>query len=502
MLDLTQYASPLVAAILILSLSLLIPRLRKRHLPYPPGPSRLPIIGNLLDMPSDQAWLTYQKWSDDFGSDIIHVDVMGSHMIVLNSAKGTGELLDKRSSIYSDRPRMTALDLVGFTEFHHGVYPYGDRWRRMRHVFLSNFHPTTFRSSETRAAGRLLRNLLFTPENFAEHLKHMTGQVVLSIAYGIDARSEHDPYLIAAEKMADAVDLGSTLEARLLDMIPWLIYLPSWFPGLSTKRKARKIRSSILNTLETPYAVVKAAVASGTAGTSVAAKMISQLDVNSTQEEIWNSKAIPGLLHLVGADTTVSALHTFILAMTLYSEVQRKGQAEIDSVTGGSRIPDFSDQEALPYVSAILKELLRWHPVGPLGVPHRVMQDDVYEGYFIPAGSIIIPNVWAILRDPVAFPEPDRFYPERWLSPDAPTFPDHVWGYGRRVCQGRSMAQDVIWVGITSILATFNITAVEGKPPKGAYTSDMISSPEPFVTHITPRSDAAADLIHLTAKTT
>ncbi|KAI0295308.1 cytochrome P450 [Multifurca ochricompacta] len=502
MLGLTQYAFPLVSAVLILTLSLLIPRLRKRHLPYPPGPSRLPIIGNLLNMPSDQPWFTYKKWSDDFGSDIVHVDVMGSHMIVLNSAKGTRELLDKRSSIYSDRPQMAAFNLLGLTEFNHGVFPYGDRWRRMRHIFLSNHHPTSYRSLETRAARRLLRNLLSTPENFVEHLKHMTGQIVLSIGYGIDARPERDPYLTAAKEVVDAIDLASTLEARLLDMIPWLIYLPSWFPGLSIKRKARKSRSFILNTLETPYAVVKAAVASGTASTSIAANMISQLDENSTQEEIWNSKAVPGLLHLVTADTTVSAFHTFTLAMTLYPEAQRKAQAEIDSVTGGSRLPEFSDQDALPYVSAILKEVLRWHPVGPLGVPHRVMQDDVYEGYFIPAGSIIMANVWAILHDPVTFPEPDRFYPERWLSPDAPAFPDHVFGYGRRVCQGRVMAREVVWVGIASVLATFNIAAVDGKVPKETYTSDMISFPEPFVAHITPRSDAAADLISLTAPET
>ncbi|KAI0295335.1 cytochrome P450 [Multifurca ochricompacta] len=185
--------------------------------------------------------------------------------------------------------------------------------------------------------------------------------------------------------------------------------------------------------------------------------------------------------------------------MTLYPEAQRKAQAEIDSVTGGSRLPDFSDRDALPYVGAILKEILRWHPVGPLGVPHRVMRDDVYEGYFIPAGSTIMANVWAILHDPVAFPGPDRFYPERWLSPGAPAFPDHVFGYGRRVCQGRVMAQDFIWAGIASVLATFDITVMKDHPPKEVYTSDIISFPEPFVAHISPRSDAAAALIHMTA---
>ncbi|KAI0295336.1 cytochrome P450 [Multifurca ochricompacta] len=251
MLDLIQYTStsPIVATTLILSLAFLIPLLRKRHLPYPPGPRRLPVIGNLLNMPSDQAWFTYKRWSDDFGSDVVHADTMGSHIIILNSAKAAGELLGRRSLIYSDS--------LGVMEFNYGFFPYGDRWRRMRHIFFAHVHPVAYRSLEIRAAGRLLRNLF----------------KFLSIAYGIDARPERDPYLIAAEKVVDGLALASTLEGRLLDMIPWRNHLyTELVPGFSVKREARKIRPFLLDTLETPYAEVKAAVAAGTANDSVAAR--------------------------------------------------------------------------------------------------------------------------------------------------------------------------------------------------------------------------------------
>jgi hypothetical protein len=113
---------------------------------------------------------------------------------------------------------------------------------------------------------------------------------------------------------------------------------------------------------------------------------------------------------------TVSAVLTFIVAMILYPDVQRKAQAEIDQIVGNSRLPDFSDEGALPYVQAVLKEVLRWHPVTPLGlfykcrwqslvtdyvtgVPHRVTESDVYDGYYIPAGSTIIPNAWCVVRE-------------------------------------------------------------------------------------------------------
>jgi len=100
--------------------------------------------------------------------------------------------------------------------------------------------------------------------------------------------------------------------------------------------------------------------------------------------------------------------------MVLYPEVQRKAQAEIDRVIGSTRLPVYSDEDTLPFLQAVLKEVLRWHPVTPLsmclsscpvaqhgphklaGLSHRVTQSDVYEGHFIPAGSTVIPNVWYV----------------------------------------------------------------------------------------------------------
>ena len=91
---------------------------------------------------------------------------------------------------------------------------------------------------------------------------------------------------------------------------------------------------------------------------------------------------------------TNAAMQAFFLAMALYPEVQKKAQEELDAVVGSGRLPDFSDRPSLPYISAIVKELLRWHIVTPMAVPHRVVADDEYKGYFIPAGSIVVGNTW------------------------------------------------------------------------------------------------------------
>jgi cytochrome P450 len=84
----------------------------------------------------------------------------------------------------------------------------------------------------------------------------------------------------------------------------------------------------------------------------------------------------------------VFVLHTFILAMVCYPEVQRKAQAELDRVIGAHHLPDFGDRESLPYIDLVVKEAFRWHPVLPMGVAHTVTQDDIYGEFFSTQGVL------------------------------------------------------------------------------------------------------------------
>jgi cytochrome P450 len=79
------------------------------------------------------------------------------------------------------------------------------------------------------------------------------------------------------------------------------------------------------------------------------------------------------------------------------------------------------------------------------------------------------------MHDPVIFPEPERFYPERWLSPDAPTYPNPAFGFGARRCPGRLFTHASMWSMIVGILATFDITRTEDGPPEEIYLSGFTS---------------------------
>ena len=117
-----SFTSSQLFAVSLLSFTLYVVLRRKRRDPYPPGPKSLPLIGNLRYVPFKYQWLTYERWGREMGeyilifieaygsfsflysgSDIVHAEFFGIHLVVLNSEKAANDLLDKRSSIYSDR---------------------------------------------------------------------------------------------------------------------------------------------------------------------------------------------------------------------------------------------------------------------------------------------------------------------------------------------------------------------------------------------------------------
>jgi hypothetical protein len=144
------------------------------------------------------------------------------------------------------------------------------------------------------------------------------------------------------------------------------------------------------------------------------------------------------------------------LAMLVYPETQARAQAELDAVVGRERLPTFADYPFLPYIRAMMKEALRWKPVTPLGGPHRCTEDDWYKGMFIPKGTICLPNVWYMNRDPEIYGE--NAEPARHLDANGDIAPDvkeeghATYGFGRRLCVGRYVANDSLFINIAILL--------------------------------------------------
>ncbi|KAJ7483548.1 cytochrome P450 [Mycena latifolia] len=491
----------------------------RSRLPLPPGPKKLPLVGNLFDMPAERQWETYHKWSKQFNSDIIQLDVGGTSIVVLSSLEAVRDLFDKRSALYSDRPRLPMLvELMGW-DWAIGFMKYGTphqrAHRKMFHEAFSMGAAKQFQLQERLAAHALLRRILKDPKDVMQHFRHMAGALIMDVTYGIDVNSSPQ-YLDLAEEAMYGLSIASLPGRFLVDTFPVLKYVPSWVPGADFQRKAKQWRTATRKLLESPFAQTKREFVLGIAPHSFTSLSLAALDDTKDAEKLEYEalvKATAANMYAAGADTTVAALGTFILAMLANPDAQAKAQAELDSVIGPGHLPDFTDEPALPYLSAVVKEVLRWQNVTPIALPHYLTVDDEYRGYRIPAGSLVIGNGWFCLKScsnspQEIYPDPHTFKPERFLrdgklnpavrDPDTAAF-----GFGRRICPGRHMVWASLWITIGSILATLHINKARdesGKEiePSYEYSPGTLSMPLPFKCSITPRSPQAAAVIRAT----
>jgi len=187
--------------------------------------------------------------------------------------------------------------------------------------------------------------------------------------------------------------------------------------------------------------------------------------------------------------------------MILYPEVQKKAQAEIDAVVREDRLPSFSDQEQLPYVQSVVKEVFRWNPVAPFSIQHCVTEDDIYEGYLIPKGSYVIANIWKLLHDEEVYSNPMEFNPDRFMGTRPEQDPkDFSFGFGRRACPGKILAEASVFIACAMALAVFDISKgvdESGREiePEAEYLDGVISHPKPFKCTIKGRSQKRVALI-------
>ncbi|KAF8884168.1 cytochrome P450 [Infundibulicybe gibba] len=449
------------------------------------------------------------EWAKNYG-DIMHFKVFNQSFVVLNSLKRATDIFDKRSSIHSSRPRMPMLMELMDWDIIMAFLPYGSAWRARRRVFHENFHMGVagqYRPTQAREARKFLQRLLDTPENFMHHIRHGFAATIMDVAYGIKVEDTNDPYITTAEEAFEGMAAAGVAGTFLVDLLPILKYVPAWMPGAGFRRKAARWNWVNHQLADKPWAAVQENIRKGGAPPSIAATLIDNLPNDETRaEEEEVAKATVAVAYAGGSDTTVSSVQTFFLAMTMYPEAQRKAQAEIDAVIGSGRLPEFADRESLPYVNAVMKESLRWKNVLPVAVPHSSTEDDEYDGYFIPKGTITIGNTWAILHDPEEFPEPEEFRPERYLNADGSLNEQRrdpqvaAFGFGRRICPGRHLSDNALYSFVSMVLATFDITPPRDAngnyiKPKGDMTVGMLCYPEPFGCVIKPRSMAAEKLI-------
>jgi cytochrome P450 len=392
----------------------------------PPGPPPLPIIGNLHQAPSEYPYRTFAEWHKKYGP-IISVQFGLTRIVMLGNYEAANELLNKRGNIYSSRPRMPVIAEWMSKGLHTVLLPYGHKWRDHHRLQASCVSPTmseSYREVQDMESKQLLSDLL-TQTDFYHCLHRFSSSLLFSLAYGKRMPVGDEPEVKAVDKIMAALN-ESLVGTCIIDILPFLAALPDRFlPGKREAEELHKFESGLLNRLMAD------------AKKQPSWNWCKQVDAIKESRAYTHTEIayVIGVIYEAGSDTMTMALMVFVLAAVLHPGVVRKAQEELDSVVGSERLPSFDDIERLPYIQAIVKEVHRWRPVIPAGVPHAVTEDDEYMGYRIPKGTFVMGNHWSIHMDPDVYKDPQEFNPDRWM--ENPNLPLVAFGFGRRKCLGK-----------------------------------------------------------------
>ncbi|KAJ3927488.1 MAG: cytochrome P450 [Lentinula lateritia] len=471
-----------------------------------PGPGSYPIIGNILSLPIQNPWLTFTKWKVIFG-DVVHLRGLRQSIIILNSKQAMDDLLDRRGAIYSNRPQFTVVEMMGLDRGM-PLLQHNDTWRLQRKLAktaLNNDAVKEYEDTQAEVAALMCLSLLTDPTHFREHIRLAAGRIIISITYGLPVSDAQHRLITEMDKVVPMLSDATMPGTFIADLFPIFKDLPDWVPFMSFKKEAKKIRAIVDRLGEIPFAQVQKEMAAGTAQVSFTQKLLA--DRSGEDDESQYNDAVKwsgGSMYGAGGETTHTSVLVFLIGVMQNPAAQKKAQDELDEVIGRDRMPTLEDRAQLPYVDAIIKEIMRWRPAFPLGIPRRVDKDDEYAGYCIPADSIIIPNVWAVAMDVPSgtkYPAAD-FAPERFLEEHPPVDPAlYAFGFGRRVCPGRLLAENSIFLLVTSILYCCTISTPSNHGQKHSAeaiefsTTGLVSHPMPFSCRIEQRSADRFDVV-------
>jgi len=480
--------------------------------PLPPGPKGLPIIGNLHQIPRSRPWVQLAKWSRQYGP-VYRLRMGRTDLIVLGTAQAALDLLDRRSAIYSSRPRLIMTSELVSRGLRMTFMQYGELWRKERKLLHQLTSPKAASSYEPIQDGEsawLIKDLLENPRAFWGHGQRYAGSSIMQIAFNKRALKHSDPAITEMRNVNEQMTKTAVPGRYMVDSLPFLNYLPrSLAPW---KEEADTLFAKTLKLFQSHMDDVKKNVSEGRDSHCFAKSILElQGEYGLTDEE---ATFLAGAMYGAGSDTTADAIATFIFTMAAHPEVMKKGQEEIDRVIGRDRMPDFADEPALIYLQAIIREILRWRSVIAGGLGHSTIEDDVYNGYFIPKGSTVLGCHWSIHNDPEVYPNPEKYIPERFIKDGGligtkySERGHHAFGFGRRVCPGQHIAERSLFIVYSRILWAFNVTPAYDENGKqypldvDAFSEGFSSHPRAFKCNITPRDASVKDIVRAAVETT
>ncbi|PHZ11667.1 cytochrome P450 [Rhizopus microsporus ATCC 52813] len=451
-------------------------QLNTNELLPPKAPGYIPILGHILQLIKPiPIHILFSNWSHEVGP--IYTCYFGAQRwIVLNSSDLIKDLIVGRGTIYSSRKMPTALTEDLFQGEKGGAFafmPYGSKWRsfrRIAHLGLIKPKITLYQTIIDERRTSFISHLYhISTENENMHgegislsyfIEHYTLTSILAIVFGDMCFFEpSDPLLHRIFSLTERAAKALSPSDQIKEFFPIL-------KKILPKTKTRYIEIS--NDVQSFYNALLQQFKTQENRQKCFVKDI--ID----QGELTDLQIIHFIALFVGAgsETTGSTIEWAVAYLANHPEIQEMAYEEIKSQIGLYRLPGADDEPLLPFVQCIILETLRMRPPAPVAIPHATSTDDTYKSWHIPKGTIIVMNLFAIHHDPIRYPDPYQFKPERHiqfvkdtlddrkLSQSVEDRPHLSFSTGRRVCVGIHLAERSLFMALSALLACFKIERV------------------------------------------
>ncbi|GAB4861552.1 hypothetical protein Ancab_036745 [Ancistrocladus abbreviatus] len=434
-----------------------------------PGPRGLPVLGS-MNLMADLAHHKIAAMAKLFRSQRLMAFSLGeTRVIVTCNPDVAKEILN--SSVFGDRPVKESAYSLMFNRAI-GFAPYGFYWRTLRRIASTHmFCPKQIKASETQRseiAAQMVALLGNRGRGGSFRVREVVKRASLNnMMWSVFGRSynrlEEETNREAAE-LRELVDEGY----ELLGTLNWCDHL-SWLSEFDPQR----IRFRCSELVPKVNRFVGRIIAEHRANPAQLHRdFVDVLLGLQDSDKIADSDMIAILWEMIfrGTDTVAVLVEWILARVVLHQDVQAKLHEELDKVVGKSRAVVESDISSLLYLTAVIKEVLRLHPPGPLLSWARLaITDTTIDGYHVPAGTTAMVNMWAITRDPQVWSDPLEFNPDRFLS-TKPEFELSVlgsdlrlapFGSGRRTCPGKTLGLTTVAFWLASLLHNFEWTTAD-----------------------------------------
>ncbi|XP_047968900.1 ferruginol synthase-like [Salvia hispanica] len=459
---------PLVSSLLI-ALSLIgltgFLFLRSRRGPrLPPGPRPLPIIGNFHQL-GKKPYETLSHLAKTHGP-LMSIRLGSLYTVIVSSPEMAKELLQRHGQVFSGRTIAQVMHARDLSKLSMAFTPVGKEWRNKRKICQEEvFSERSLEGSEALRQEKL--------QQLVEHVgRHCERGDVVDI---------HDVLLVTnlnlmlttlfSTRSPDFESKTTKEFKEIIEVIAIAVTLPNfadYFPILKPfdpqgiKRKAELYFGKLFAKFEGFLNERLESRKNNPGGPKEQDLLETLVDISQGTDYNLTTEEILYLLFdlfVGGSETNTTSIEWIMTELLFNPDKLKKLKEEIKSVVGEKGQIREADIAHLPYLQAVVKETLRFHPPGPLLLPRRSEADQEVNGYVIPKGAQILFNVWAMGKDPSIWTDPERFEPERFLEKKVDFKGQHFelipFGAGRRICPGMPLATRILQMTTAVLVHNF-----------------------------------------------